>query len=134
MSVCSRDPLLLAPILGSVNVDLCLSLYSSAFLFFLNCINRIMQYAVFNVLVVCQESVTFCCWLVFCFMDMLHFVHSSDGQILAIVNNAVMNIHKQVFDYIFSVLLTIYWGVGLLCHMQFFNFFFFVVLGIELRA
>lgn len=60
-------------------------------------------------------------------MDILHlFLHSSvDGYVggshlLAVVTSAAMNLNVQVFvflEYLFSVLLGIHLGVGLLGHM-----------------
>ena len=55
--------------------------------------------------------------------DHILFIHSSDDgdlffpHLLALVNGAVMNVCVQVFEHLFSILLGIYLGEELLCHM-----------------
>ena len=67
-----------------------------------------------------QYIISFSCQIIFCYMDIPHFIYPFINwwtydcfHFLAIMNNAVMDTFKFLCGYIFSFLLGIYLGVGL---------------------
>ena len=65
-----------------------------------------------------QYFIPFYGWIIFHYVYKPHFVYLLICfDIFAVVNSATMNIHVQIFQYLFSILLGIYIGVELLSHM-----------------
>ena len=80
----------------------------------------------FHIVVCFGTSFIFLWWVIVHWMhiSILNFIYSSvDGhlghfQLLAIVNSAAVNIHVEVFEYLFLILFGIYLGIELLGHMR----------------